>query len=174
MLQDTSAKKYATEISDRMNSHVVLDITPEARHLISDFKLDLEKEDQHFSPRIGFYFDKDLVLRAAFKDGVVTPDLVRRSIRWAQEQIYLRKRFWPIDSLNDQGRLELRLLNEFETIDTIRSDRQLQKCIHLGERRCKFNAMQYNFAKDALLKSGQLERAGYNKNGAGLYKRRAA
>jgi hypothetical protein len=174
LLQDTGAKRKATEIADRMNSHVVLDIAPEARHLISDFKLDLEKEDQHFSPRIGFYFDKDLVLRAAFKDGVVTPDLVRRSIRWAQEQIYLRKRFWPIDSLNDQGRLELRLLNEFETIDTIRSDRQLQKCIHLGERRCKFNAMQYNFAKDALLKSGQLERAGYNKTGAGLYKRRAA
>lgn len=174
MLQDTNARKYATEIVDRMNSHVLLDTTPEARHLISDFKLDLEKEDQHFSPRVGFYFDKDLVLRAAFKDGIVTPDLVHRSIRWAKEQIYLRKRFWPVDSLSDQGRLEFALLGEFETIQTIRSDRQLRKSIHLGERRCKFSAMQYNFAKDALLKSGQLERAGYNKTGNSLYKRGAA
>jgi hypothetical protein len=174
MLQETNAKKYATEISDRMTNHVLLGITPEARHLISDFKLDLEKEDQHFSPRIGFYFDKDLVLRAAFRDGVVTPDLVRRSIRWAQEQIYLRKRFWPVDSLTEQGRLEFKLLGEFETVHTIRSDRQLQKSIHLGERRCKFSARDYNFAREALLRSGQLERAGYNKTGNALYQRRAA
>jgi hypothetical protein len=172
VLEKTNAKKCAAEVSERMISHVLLNITPEARHLISDFKLDLEKEDQHFSPRIGLYFDKDLVLRAAFRDGVVTPDLVRRSIRWAQEQIYLRKRFWPVDSLSEQGRLEFKLLGEFETADTIRSDRQLQKSIHLGERRCKFSAMQYNFAREALLKSGQLERAGYTKVGSALYKRR--
>lgn len=173
MLQDTNARKYAMEIAERMAGRMQLDITPEARHLISDFKLDLEKEDQHFSPRIGLYFDKDLVLRAAFKDGVVTPDLVRRSIRWAQEQIYLRKRFWPVDSLTEQGRLEFKILGEFETVYTIRSDRQLQKSIHLGERRCKFSARDYNFAREALLKSGQLERVGSNKVGNPLYKRRA-
>src|ERR1041385_5026536 len=43
MLQDTKAKQYASEVAQRIINRISLDITPEARHLISDFKLDLEK-----------------------------------------------------------------------------------------------------------------------------------
>jgi hypothetical protein len=173
ILDNTRAKKVASDIAARLANLPQLTIEPEAQKLASDFKLSLQKEDQHFTSRIGYYFDKDRLLRAFFRDGVVTADLVRRSIRWAQEQIELRKRFWPPDSLNEQGLLEFRILSEFETAETLRSDRQLKKSIHLGERRCKFSAQQYNWALGALLKSGELERAGYNRTGHPVYKRQS-
>jgi hypothetical protein len=172
--QETNARTIAVGISGIMANPKLLSILPEASRLATDFKKWLEKEDQHFVARLGYYFDKDMVLRATFKDGVVTPDVVRRSTRWAQEQLNLRKRFWPIDAASDQGILEFKILSEFEGFDSLRSDRQLQDVLHIGRRESKFSAQQYNWARDALLKSGQIERAGYNRKGNCVYKRRPA
>jgi hypothetical protein len=171
--QETNARGIADDMADIMARPPALSTTPEAAHLATDFKKWIEKEDQHFTARIGYYFDKDTLLRATFKDGVITADIVRRSIRWAQEQLNLRKRFWPIDSATPQGVLEFKILNEFESSETLRSDRQLQDALHIGFRDGKFSAQQFNWAREALLKSGQLERAGSNRKGNPVYKRRS-
>ena len=171
--RQSAARGIADDMADIMANPRPLSIIPEADNLARDFKKWVEKEDQHFTARINYYFDKDMLLRATFKDGVVTPALVRRSIRWAQEQLNLRKRFWPVDSATPQGVLEYKILSEFETCETLRSDRQLQDALHIGFRDCRFSAQAYNWAREALLKSGQIERAGTNRKGNSVYKRRS-
>jgi hypothetical protein len=170
--KQTKARMIADEMADIMATPPSLSITPEAQSLSIDFQKWLEKEDQHFTGRVGYYFNKDALLRATFSGGVVTADVVRRSIRWAQEQLNLRKRFWPIDAATSQGILEFKILSQFETSDTLLTDRTLQQALHIGKRDGKFSARDYNFAREALLKSGQLERAGDNRKGNSVYKRR--
>ncbi len=170
--KQTKARMIADEIADLISSPPSLSITTEARKLSSDFQKWLEKEDQHFTGRVGYYFNKDALLRATFSGGVVTAEVVRRSIRWAQEQINLRKRFWPIDAATPQGILEFKILSQFETSETLLTDRTLQQALHIGKRDGKFSAQAYNWAREALLKSGQIERAGSNRNGNPVYKRR--
>lgn len=171
-INESHARDIADKVTGIMKAPKPLTVTPEASKLISDFQKWLEKEDAHFTARVAYYLLKDLVLRATFKDGEVTAEIVRRSIRWAQEQLNLRKRFWPIDAASPQGILEYKILSEFESTSALRSDRQLQDALRIGRRDAKFSAQQFNWAKEALLKSGQLERAGINRKNNTIYKKR--
>jgi len=175
ILKQTKAFVIGRQIMEtaqaRTQQRTELSIDPDAKTLKKEFKSWLETQDGHFASRLNYYFEKDCALRTVFSGGNQTKDGVQRSIRWVEEQLKLRKRLWPIDSINIQGVVEYKILQLFETPETIRSDRQLKQALHIGKRDGKYSAQQYGWAIKALRDCGSIEIAGRNRTGKMLYRK---
>jgi len=66
----------------------------------------------HMVARLEAHFKRDLLLRAIFSDAAeldditITEDMVRRSIAWAEYELYLREELWPVDRGDKVERME--------------------------------------------------------------------
>lgn len=99
--------------------------TEEATKLRSAFQKQLgakrielaEQELGHLVSRLEAHFKRDLLLRALFSgdhpeqaptldDITITADMVRRSIAWAEYELYLREELWPVDRGDKVERME--------------------------------------------------------------------
>jgi hypothetical protein len=175
-LQDTKAFELGHRLMNLIRGieesrGMQLTIDPEAARLKAEFRAWLEKQDGHFASRLNYYFEKDCTLRTVFSGGNQTKDMVERSVRWGEEQLRLRQRLWPIDSLNVQGVLEAKILERFETPETIRDERQLKRALHISDRKGKYSAQQFLWAMRALVQAGTLRPVGRNRVGNTLYQK---
>jgi hypothetical protein len=153
--------------------------TEEAKHLRQQFSKALAKrrKEQDASglqdtiSRIEKHFKSDLLLRAIFSGDVTTPleqititaDMVKRSIAWAEYEIYLRDELWPVDKGNLVERMEQsmrRALKKHEHLTKM----QLQDACNV-HRAGSGGMTTFNMAWSAVLKGGMIEVVGRTHKG---------
>jgi hypothetical protein len=167
-----------TEFSKNKQRFVPLE-TEEAKHLRQQFSKALAKrrKEQDASglqdtiSRIEKHFKSDLLLRAIFSGDVTTPleqititaDMVKRSIAWAEYEIYLRDELWPVDKGNLVERMEQsmrRALKKHEHLTKM----QLQDACNV-HRAGSGGMTTFNMAWSAVLKGGMIEVVGRTHKG---------
>ena len=121
--------------------------------------------------RIEKHFKSDLLMRAIFSGDVNTPldqivitaDMVKRSVAWAEYEIYLRDELWPVDKGNLVERMEqciLRALKKHEHLTKI----ELQKACNV-KRAGSGGFTTFNMAWASMLRGNALEVVGRTHKG---------
>jgi hypothetical protein len=121
--------------------------------------------------RIEKHFKSDLLLRTIFSGDIETPldqivitaDLVKRSIAWAEFEIYLRDELWPVDKGNLVERMEQcmrRALKKHEHL----TKKQLQDACNV-HRAGSGGMTTFNLAWAAVLRGDMIEVVGKTHKG---------
>lgn len=89
----------------------------------------LAAQDPRFTGELTTHCKRDLLLRATFSGaGVITRDLLHRSIAWTSHQLELRQLLWPEDSGGPVERMERKIVDVLRKYGP-QSDRALiQRC----------------------------------------------
>lgn len=153
--------------------------TDEAKALRAKFQKALSKKRkdddsagaQDVISRIEKHFKSDVLFRAIFsgdvntplEDIVITADMVKRSVAWAEYEIYLREELWPVDKGNLVERMEQcirRALKKHEHL----TKKQMQDACNV-HRAGSGGMTTFNMAWSAVLKGGMIEVVGRTHKG---------